>query len=206
MKIEDTSFDIINNELNEMGKQVPQEFQHIIHRVIHTTADFEYADLLHFSDGVLQVIEQALNHGCNIITDVQMVLAGVNKKTLQNIGCQTYCFISDSQVESLAKEQSITRSMASIQFAKPYLPNSIVLIGNAPTFLFELLSAIENESLRPAAIIGTPVGFVGAVEAKELLLQQLNIPFIVSRGRKGGSPVAAAILNAILKQRMNQRA
>lgn len=165
----------------------------VIKRVIHTTADFDWLDILWFSPQVLQHIAAGLRRGCTLYTDTTMALSGINKTLLQQMGCECRCFISDPRVVAEAKAQGITRSMAAVDVALAEDGEKLFVFGNAPTALFRLL----ERHARPIAAVGVPVGFVGAAESKEAL-KQSDLPCIVACGRKGGSNVAAAIINAIL--------
>lgn len=201
--IEKTSFSIIAQELSEQGKSLPSELAPIIMRVIHTTADFDYADTLRFSPGVTEIIKNALKNGTPIVTDTNMALSGINKTALASCGSAAYCFMADDDVAREAKEKNCTRAAASMRKAMRLEKNAIFAIGNAPTALVELNECIEN-GYTPVAIIGVPVGFVNVVPAKELIMAR-SIPYIVNEGRKGGSTVAAAICNALLYSLSGER-
>lgn len=170
----------------------------VIKRVIHTTADFDYADTLVFSPEVVEHGIQILKGGCTLVTDTTMALAGVNKRVLTRLGGEAHCFIAHPEVVRLAQERGTTRSAAAVDYAVDHLSGPLVFaMGNAPTALVRLYERIREGTVRPALVIGVPVGFVNVVEAKELLLTA-DVPYIVARGRKGGSNVAAAICNALL--------
>lgn len=193
--IEKRSFEIITQELGEVAlnpKQAP-----IIKRVIHTSADFEYLDNLCFSENVVERLQQAIQSGVSIVTDTQMAKAGINKKQLARYGGEVYCFMSDEDVADVARKQGSTRAVASMDKATALNRPLIFAIGNAPTALVRLYELIQDGRLQPEGIIGVPVGFVNVVEAKELIMKA-PVPYIVARGRKGGSNVAAAICNALL--------
>lgn len=194
--IEKTSFSIIASELAEKGISLPEELAPIIMRVIHTTADFEYAKTLKFSPDVVEIIKKAIKNGADIVTDTNMALAGINKKTLEKFGGQAHCFMADEEVAKKAKELNQTRAAVSMKKASQIEKPVIFAIGNAPTALVELCSLMEN-GFKPVAVIGVPVGFVNVVAAKEMIMAS-RVPYIVNEGRKGGSTVAAAICNAIL--------
>ncbi len=194
--IEKTSFSIIAKELSEKNISLPQELAPVIMRVIHTTADFDYAESLKFSSGVLEIIKKAILAGADIVTDTNMALAGINKKTLSRFGGEVHCFMADEDVAVMAKEQGLTRAAVSMKKAAALSKPLIFAIGNAPTALVELCSLMEK-GFKPVAIIGVPVGFVNVVAAKEMIMKS-GVPYIVNKGRKGGSTVAAAICNAIL--------
>ncbi|SJZ37034.1 precorrin-8X methylmutase [Selenihalanaerobacter shriftii] len=169
----------------------------VVKRVIHATADFDFKDLIIIADEAIESGLKALKSGSNIVTDVNMLRAGINKRKLGALGGELECFISNEDVAKEAKELGITRSMMSMRKASKNPKNKIFSIGNAPTALFELMKLIEAGKVEPELIIGTPVGFVGAKESKAEL-EKLDIPFITVKGRKGGSSVAASITNALL--------
>lgn len=199
MDIEKRSFEIITELLGDKTLDPEQEL--VIKRAIHTTADFDYADHLVFSDHAVKKGIAALRSGCDIVTDTQMAKAGINKTILGKLGGTVHCFMSDADVAAEAKERGITRAIVSMERAAKLEKPCIFAIGNAPTALIALHQMIEAGTLRPALIIGVPVGFVNVVESKELIIES-NVPHIVARGRKGGSNVAAAICNALLYQIM----
>ena len=196
-EIEKESFRIIRSELAAMGKEIPDEVEPTVVRVIHTTADFEYADTMRFSEGAVEKIKDALRSGAHIVTDTNMALSGVSKKTLEKFGGQVHCFMADEDVARLAKERAVTRAYVSMEKAARLGAATVFAIGNAPTALLHLRELYDNEGFRPSAIIAVPVGFVNVVEAKELIME-MDVPYIVNVGRKGGSTVAAAICNSIL--------
>ena len=193
--IEARSFEIITQELGE--RQLPPDRADVIKRVIHTTADFDYVDQLVFSPHAVEQARAALSSGVDIITDTQMAKAGINKTRLASFGGQVHCFMSDPDVAQMAKERGTTRATISMEKAAALGGHPIFAIGNAPTALIRLYEMIVEGSIAPSLVIGVPVGFVNVVEAKELILQT-QVPYIVARGRKGGSNVAAAICNALL--------
>ncbi len=193
--IERRSMEIIAQELG--GRQLDDANADVIKRVIHTTADFDYADTLCFSPSAVEKARAALQRGADIVTDTQMAKAGINKQRLGDLGGQVHCFMSDEDVAKAAKEQGTTRAVASMDKALSLQKPLIFAIGNAPTALIRLYEHIQEEHIRPELVIGVPVGFVNVVYAKELIMQA-DVPFIVARGRKGGSNVAAAIVNALL--------
>ena len=196
-EIEKRSFEIITELLGD--RKLDPENEPVIKRVIHTTADFEYADNLVFSPGAVTKGIEALKAGCHIVTDTSMVMSGINKTILGKLGGQVHCFIADPDVAEGAKARGITRSAVSMEKAAKLDKPCIFAVGNAPTALIALHELMEAGTVKPALIIGVPVGFVNVVESKELILQD-DVPFIVARGRKGGSNVAAAICNAMLYQ------
>ena len=197
MDIEKRSFEIITEILGDT--RLDPENELVIKRVIHTTADFEYVQNLVFSDHAVQKGIEALKNGCDIVTDTQMAKSGINKTILGKLGGQVHCFMSDADVAAEAKERGITRAIVSMERAAKLPKSCIFAIGNAPTALISLYEQMEAGKLNPALIIGVPVGFVNVVESKEMIIES-GVPHIVSRGRKGGSNVAAAICNAMLYQ------
>ena len=192
--IEKRSFEIISQEL---GYDLAKETAPIVKRCIHTSADFDYAKNLCFSKGVVEKALQALKNGANIVTDTQMAKAGINKRVLTKFGGQVYCFMSDDDVAQKAKEQESTRATVSMDKAAELQKPLIFAIGNAPTALVRLYELIEEGKLKPELIIGVPVGFVNVVQSKELIMKT-EVPYIVAKGRKGGSNIAACICNALL--------
>ncbi len=196
-EIEKESFNIIQKELDGMGKKIPDQLLPTVLRVIHTTADFEYADTMCFSEGVIDKAKEAIREGAHIVTDTNMALMGINKKILAKYGGEVHCFMADEDVAGKAADLGITRAIASMDKAAEIDKPLIFAIGNAPTALIRIHELIGEKKLNPLIIIGVPVGFVNVVEAKELILSG-DVPYIVNRGRKGGSTVAAAICNSIL--------
>ncbi len=197
MDIERRSFEIITELLD--GRTLEPENEMVVKRVIHTTADFEYADNLCFSPGAVERGVAALRSGCDIVTDTQMARAGINKTVLSRLGGQVRCFMSVPDVAEEARERGITRAAVSMERAAELDRPCIFAIGNAPTALFTLDSLTREGKIRPALVIGVPVGFVNVVESKERIMTA-GAPYIVARGRKGGSNVAAAVCNAMLYQ------
>ena len=197
MDIEKRSFEIITELLGD--RRLDPENELVIKRVIHTSADFDYADNLVFSPHAVSKGIEALRAGCDIVTDTQMAKAGINKTILGSLGGEVHCFMSDPDVAQEAKERGVTRAIVSMERAASLPKPCIYAIGNAPTALISLYEQIKVGKVKPALIIGVPVGFVNVVESKELILGT-DLPYIVARGRKGGSNVAAAICNALLYQ------
>jgi precorrin-8X/cobalt-precorrin-8 methylmutase len=195
MDIEKRSFEIITEEL--LGRDIDEQNAPILKRVIHTTADFEYVENLCFSEDVVKKAISYLKNGACIVTDTQMVKSGINGAALKRCGCEVQCFMSDEDVAADAKEEGITRAAVSMKKAAAIEKPLVIAVGNAPTALIELDELIKNGNILPKLIIGVPVGFVNVVESKELIMKA-GIPYIVARGRKGGSNVAAAIVNALL--------
>ncbi len=199
MDIEKRSFEIITELLGD--RQFLPEEEPVIKRAIHTTADFDYADNLVFSKDAVKLGIKALKDGCDIVTDTQMAKAGINKTILSKLGGEVHCFMSDADVAKEAKERGITRAIVSMERAANLKKPCIFAIGNAPTALICIRELMDADKLSPALIIGVPVGFVNVVESKELIIAS-DAPYIVARGRKGGSNVAASICNALLYQIM----
>ena len=201
-EIETRSFEIITEELGE--KKLIPGTELIVKRCIHTSADFEYGDSLCFSEGAVEKAVDAIKNGACIVTDTQMAKAGINKKALAKYGGEVYCFMSDEDVAAKAKEQGSTRAAASMDKAAEMGKPLIFAIGNAPTALVRLYELIEEKKISPYLIIGVPVGFVNVVQSKELIMAT-DAPYIVARGRKGGSNIAACICNALLYMIDNER-
>lgn len=197
--IEKRSFAIITELLGD--RRLDPENEPVIKRVIHTSADFDYADNLVFSENAVRKGIEALRGGCDIVTDTQMAKAGINKTILARLGGEVHCFMSDPDVSEEAKQRGITRAIVSMERAAKLPKPCIFAIGNAPTALISLHEQMAAGILHPALIIGVPVGFVNVIESKELILHS-GVSHIVARGRKGGSNVAAAICNALLYQIM----
>lgn len=195
-EIEKRSFEIITEELGDV-KLVPGT-EPVVKRCIHTSADFDYAKNLVFSDGVIEHALKVLGSGATIVTDTQMAMAGVNKRKLATLGCQIRCFMSDSDVAEEAKKRGVTRAVVSMEHAAKLPGPLIFAIGNAPTALVHLYELVKSGVVKPELIIGVPVGFVNVVPSKELILTLEDVPYIVARGRKGGSNIAACICNALL--------
>ena len=200
MKIEERSFEIIQGIIDDTrpGYEYKSEIEEkIIKRAIHTTADFEYLDILKISDNAAEIIKDALENKASIYTDTTMALSGINKRKLDKLGCNYVCLVADERTVARAKEKEITRSMAAVEIAAEDKGRKIFVLGNAPTALFKVIEMVEAGEMEVDAVIGVPVGFVGAAESKERLAET-DIPYILSEGRKGGSNLAAAIINAIL--------
>lgn len=195
--IEKRSFAIITEELG--GRTFPEGVAEVVKRVIHTSADFDYADNLCFSPDAVEQAKAALEAGATIVTDTNMALAGISKPTLAKLGGKAVCLMADEAVVREAKARGVTRATVSMEHAAKLDGPLIFAIGNAPTALIRLHELIEEGAVSPALVIGVPVGFVNVVESKELFLGG-DTPYIIARGRKGGSNVAAAIVNALLYQ------
>lgn len=202
MDIERRSFEIITQELGE--RKLDPDKDLIIKRCIHTSADFDYADNLCFSEGAVERALDALRQGACIVTDTQMGKSGINKRALARLGGEAYCFMSDEDVAAAAKANGTTRAVASMDKAAQIDKKLIIAVGNAPTALVRLYELIKEGKIHPELIIGVPVGFVNVVQSKELIMQA-GVPYIVARGRKGGSNIAACICNALLYMIDNNR-
>ena len=194
--IEAQSMKIIESELSA---EIPPENKAVVLRVIHCTADFDYAANLVFSDGAVARGIDVLKSGCCIVTDTQMARSGINKAAAARLGCEIFCFMSDPDVAEAARERGCTRASVSMEKAAALKKPTLFAIGNAPTALLTLRELIDAGKVSPALVIGVPVGFVNILEAKAAILDS-GVPHIVSRGRKGGSNVAAAIVNALMYQ------
>ena len=194
-EIEQRSMETITKELN--GRTWPEPEFSVIKRCIHTSADFDYADNLCFSPNACQIGIEALKNGADIVTDTKMAMSGINKNKLSTFGGEVHCYISDPDVVEEAKARGCTRSTVSMERGARIKKPVIFVVGNAPTALIELDRLIKEGKVKPALIVGVPVGFVNVVESKELIMQA-GVPYIVARGRKGGSNIAATICNALL--------
>ena len=195
-EIEARSMALIAPYLEEL--KLDEAHTKIFSRVIHAAGDPDYANHIRIHSKAVDSAVDAIRGGADIFCDVEMVRTGISKKTLAQYGGQVQCLIADSQVAVMAKEQGITRSMAAFRTFGRQLDGAVVAVGNAPTALFELFRLMEEENVRPAVVIGVPVGFVGAAESKDLLAEKSNAPYITVLGNKGGSPIAASIVNALL--------
>ena len=198
-EIETKSMEIIEEELGERAAAWPPEELRVVKRCIHTSADFDYGENLVFSTGAVEIALEALRNGVTIVTDTSMAAAGINKRSAAALGVEVRCFIADPDVAAEAKRRGITRSAVCMERAAALGRPVIAAVGNAPTALMRIKELAEEGRFRPELVIGVPVGFVNVVEAKEMILGT-DIPHIVARGRKGGSNIAAAIVNALLYQ------
>ena len=196
MEIENRSMEIIAPHLE--GLNLDEAQTKVYSRIIHAAGDVEYAPIIRIHPDAISAAQKAIKSGCNIYTDVEMVRTGINKRKLASFGGEVFCLVADPEVAAVAKEQGITRSMAAMRAFGKKLDGAIVAIGNAPTALCEVLRMIEEDGIRPAAVVGIPVGFVGAADSKEELAKNTKVPFITVAGTKGGSPIAAASINAIM--------
>ena len=199
-EIERRSFEIITEELEKSGVDISsfdERELNVVKRCIHTTADFDYINTMHFSKGAVDEMAGLISDGAVIVTDTNMALAGINKKELLRYGCEARCFMADPETAKEAARLKTTRASVSIRHAMKIEKPVIFVIGNAPTALITLREYYDRREYEPAFIVGVPVGFVNVVQAKELILKT-GIPCIINTGRKGGSNVAAAIVNAVL--------
>lgn len=194
MDIEKKSFEIIGEILG--GRCFSPLEEPVIKRVIHTSADFDYADNLEFSPHAVETGIETIKSGCRIITDTRMAFSGINKRVLSQFGTDVDCYIDNPDVAQEAREREITRSAVCMEKAALNPQNKIFAIGNAPTALIRLYELIQEKKISPELVIGVPVGFVNVIESKELF-RTCNVPYIIARGRKGGSNIAAAIVNSL---------
>ena len=208
MDIERESMRIIQAELEARGISLPPGEAAVVKRAIHTTADFDFADSLRFTPGAVEAGVAALLAGVPIFTDTNMARSGVNRGACERLGVEVVCRMADPQVARRARELGVTRAAAAVELWSQACPQAVCAVGNAPTALLEMAERMEAGTLRPALVIGVPVGFVNVVESKERVWQvccQQHIPASVAMGRKGGSTVAAAICNALLYQAAGMR-
>lgn len=197
MEIEKRSFEIITAELGGKAKNFTEKQLPVVKRVIHTTADFEYADLIEFRNDAIESGRAALRKGCRIYCDTNMIVNGLSKPSLKKYGCIPYSLVADDKVSKEAKERGVTRSIVGMEKALEDDKTGIFLIGNAPTALYKLMEYVKETGIEPKLVVGVPVGFVGAAESKEAL-DEFDFPYIRIKGRKGGSTVAVSILHGIL--------
>ncbi len=202
MEIEKKSFEIISSILGDR-KFNPLE-EPVIKRIIHTSADFDYADNLEFSENAVQYGLDALKLGCRIITDTRMAYSGINKKSLAKLGCEADCYIDNEKVTEESVKRGITRSAIAMETASLNPDNKIFAIGNAPTALIRLYELVCENKIKPSLVIGVPVGFVNVVEAKDLF-KKCGVPYIIANGRKGGSNIAAAAVNSLIYMALGER-
>lgn len=202
--IERRSFEIITDELKERGIVLPKDQEMITKRVIHTSADFDYVHTMTYSPGAVQIAKELIKNGADIVTDTNMGRAGINKALLSEFGGEVHCFMADEAVAKLAKERNTTRAAVSMEMAAKLGKPVIFAIGNAPTALIQIYEMMQSRNWHPAFVIGVPVGFVNVEISKELIMET-DVPYIINRGRKGGSNVAAAICNALLYELRKER-
>ena len=193
--IENLSFNIIDKEAG--NHEFNRKEWSIVRRMIHTSADFEYMNSICFSGDPISVGIEAISAGKNIITDTKMARSGIRKKSIERFGGQVSCLINDKDVAAKAKEEGTTRARMAVDMSVETLEGGIYAVGNAPTALLRLIELMRADNIRPALILGFPVGFVNAAESKDLLTET-NIPFITNKGRKGGSNIVASVVNALI--------
>jgi len=193
--IESLSFNIIDEEAGNHGFN--RKEWSIVRRMIHTSADFEYINSIRFSGDPIAVGVKAIRSGKNIITDTEMARSGIRKKSVEQFGGQVSCLINDKNVVAMAKEEGSTRARMAVDLSINTIEGGIYAVGNAPTALLRLIELINADKIKPALILGFPVGFVNAAESKALL-SKTNIPFITNVGRKGGSNIVASVVNALI--------
>jgi precorrin-8X/cobalt-precorrin-8 methylmutase len=203
--IEDGSFHVIDNEAGPHS--FPPDQWQVVRRVIHATADFEFKKLMRFHPEAVSAGVRALRGGCPILVDVKMIQVGLNQERLDAYGCKVHSHISDEDVIDEAKKKNSTRAIESMRKAHGLglLDGAVVAIGNAPTALLETVRLVREEQAKPALLVGVPVGFVSAAESKEAVVELGSIPYIVARGRKGGSAIAVAVIHALLVLSVEQR-
>lgn len=193
-EIESLSFKIIDKEAKDHG--FDKDHWPIVRRIIHTSADFDYLKNVRFSEDAVKKGIQAIQAGCRIFTDTNMARVGIRKIQIQSFGGEIDCLIADKAVAKKAKEDGTTRALAAVDWVKDHIQNGIYVVGNAPTALLRLIELIEKKHARPALVVGFPVGFVNAAESKDALMKA-DVPYITGKGRKGGSNVAASVVNAL---------
>ena len=203
MDIENKSMEIIAPHL--AGLNISEAERKVYSRMIHASGDVDYAQVIRLHPKAIEATQEALKRGANIYTDVEMVRTGINKKAFGRYGGKIECRVADPEIADIAKREGITRSMAAMRAFGKELAGSIIAIGNAPTALFEVLRLAEKENILPAVIIGIPVGFVGAADSKKLLAENTLVPYVTVEGTKGGSPIAASVVNAIMYLLDNRR-
>ncbi|MBQ9376890.1 MAG: precorrin-8X methylmutase [Schwartzia sp.] len=203
MDIENKSMEIIAPHL--AGLNLSEAEKKVYSRMIHASGDVEYAPFIRIHPKAVEATQEALKRGANIYTDVEMVRTGIHKASFNRYGGKIECRVSDPEIAEMAQREGITRSMAAMRTFGKALAGSIVAIGNAPTALFEVLRLAKEEDILPAVVIGIPVGFVGAADSKKLLAENTLVPYITVEGTKGGSPIAAAAVNAIMYLLDNRR-
>lgn len=203
MDIENKSMEIIAPHL--AGLNLNEAETKVYSRMIHASGDVDYAQVIRLHPKAIEATQEALKRGANIYTDVEMVRTGINKKAFGRYGGKIECRVADPEIAEIAKREGITRSMAAMRTFGKDLSGSIIAIGNAPTALFEVLRLAKEENILPAVIIGIPVGFVGAADSKKLLAENTLVPYVTVEGTKGGSPIAASVVNAIMYILDNRR-
>jgi precorrin-8X/cobalt-precorrin-8 methylmutase len=194
-EIEQLSFQMIDREAGDHG--LPSDQWPVVRRVIHTSADFEWLQMMRFHPRAIAAGVAAIRGGCAIVTDTNMARAGIRQRDLARFGVTVACYMGDERVAETAAREGITRAKAAVDVAAPTLSGGIYVVGNAPTALLRVIECLDQGTVQPALVVGLPVGFVNAAESKALLLQH-DVPWITNVGRKGGSNVAAAVVNALI--------
>lgn len=201
--IERRSFEIIESEVPEPRGFAGDEWR-IVRRMIHTTADFELLSLAGFHADAVRKGTEALLRGCMIVTDTEMARMGITRDRMDRLGCSVQCYMGAPEVRDKARQENTTRASAAVDMALPLLDRGIYVVGNAPTALLRLLEWVERDACHPALIVGMPVGFVNAAESKEMLMAQKGIPYITIKGRKGGSALAACVVNQLAEMALER--
>lgn len=201
-EIEALSFSIIDQEAGEHG--FPADRWTVVRRMIHTSADFDYLESVRFHPDAVEAGIRALRAGRTVVTDTNMARAGIRRKAVQDFGGSLECLIDDPTVAHAARDSGCTRAMAAVDAAIPLMRDGIYVVGNAPTALLRLIELIRDGKARPALVVGLPVGFVNAAESKAMLVEATGVPFISNAGRKGGSNVAAGVVNALILLALEQ--
>lgn len=205
VEIEARSMDIIDKELRQMGVVLEEKKAPFIKRAIHTSADFDYADTLAFTENAVDILKNLLKAGAHVVTDTTMAFSGINKTEVHNLGGEVHCFINEPDINYAAHDMGVTRSYLCMKRAMRTLEGPIIfVVGNAPTALIAIREAYDMKKYNPAFVIGVPVGFVNVVQSKELIMET-DIPYIINKGRKGGSNIAAALVNAALYEIRKER-
>ena len=194
-EIERLSFEIIDDEAGDHGF-LPEQWK-VVRRMIHTSADFDWQQMVRIHPEAIPRGVAAIRQGCTIVTDTEMARAGIRKRDLDRFHGTVRCYMSDAEVAKMAKRQGTTRAKAAVDAALPKIDGGVCVVGNAPTALLRLVEHMDREAVKPALVVGLPVGFVNAAESKALLLDR-SVPYITNVGRKGGSNVAAAVVNALI--------
>jgi precorrin-8X/cobalt-precorrin-8 methylmutase len=203
-EIEKRSFEIIDSEVPEPRPFVGPEWR-VARRMIHASADFELLSLISFHPDAIKAGIDSLLKGCRIVTDTEMARMGITSKRMEHLGCRVECYISIPELKEKASRNHITRASAAVDHVVKRLTGSIYVVGNAPTALLRLLEHIKKGKCKLSLIVGTPVGFVNAAESKELLINQNMIPFITIKGRKGGSALAASVINELAEMALEKK-
>lgn len=203
--IEGRSFEIIEAELADNGITLESEKAPFIKRAIHTTADFDYVETLTFSENAVAKLKELIKFGASIVTDTNMAFSGINKSVAHRFGCEVNCYMSDPTINYMAHDIGVTRSSLCMKKGMHLEGPVIFVVGNAPTALVTIRECYDSGEYKPAFVIGVPVGFVNVVQSKELIMDT-DIPYIINKGRKGGSNLAAALVNAALYELLNENA